>query len=174
MDYKCLKSIAQQILFCYGRNLAEPIPLYLGLCELSKESNILYNLRKQTGFDNWKIRTSESNCVEMFKDSLKIVYLSADSKNVLDRLEIGTCYVIGGIVDRNKYKGLCEGKAKDLGIETARFPLLENIKLTSSCVLASNHCFDIIHEIKNDKSWRDALESVIPQRKRETNEKIDE
>lgn len=161
-----IKSMSQQISFCYGRNLAEEVPLYLGLCEVAQDSKILKELQKRSGFNNWKLAISDMNVSKMFYDSKKIVYLSADSDTVLDRLESGVCYVIGGIVDRNRYKGLCNDKAKEFGFETARFPLLENVTLTSSCVLATNHCFDIIHELKNGKSWKEALEGVIPARKR--------
>ncbi|RWA03535.1 hypothetical protein EKO27_g11569 [Xylaria grammica] len=42
-----------------------------------------------------------------------IVYLTADSPYTLDRLEPNTCYVIGGIIDKNREKGLCYRIARE-------------------------------------------------------------
>lgn len=48
---------------------------------------------------NW----SEKLYNEVF-DKEKIVYLSAESKNILTTLEEGKVYVIGGLVDHNSKK----------------------------------------------------------------------
>ena len=50
----------------------------------------------------------------------EIVYLTADSENVIDTLDATKVYVIGGIVDRNRYKSLTLDRAKERGIQTAR------------------------------------------------------
>ncbi|KAK0527418.1 tRNA (guanine(9)-N(1))-methyltransferase [Tilletia horrida] len=52
-----------------------------------------------------------------------VIYLTADSENVIDRLEEGKAYVLGGIVDKNRYKSLCLNKANTLGIQTAQLPI---------------------------------------------------
>lgn len=43
-------------------------------------------------------------------DALKphLVYLSADSPNILTHLEPGTVYVVGGLIDRNRFKGITQ------------------------------------------------------------------
>jgi len=68
----------------------------------------------------------------------KIVYLSADSPNTITQLDPGTCYVLGGIVDKNRYPFLCQKKAEALGIETAQLPIGEYIQMSSRRVLTVN------------------------------------
>lgn len=71
------------------------------------------------------------------KDSL--VYLTADSENVIEELESGKTYVLGGIVDKNRYKKLCYNIAHEAGIQTARLPLGEYLEMQTRKVLTINH-----------------------------------
>ncbi|KZL82307.1 trna (guanine-n -)-methyltransferase [Colletotrichum incanum] len=99
-------------------------------------------------------------------DELKnIVYLSSDSVNTLDRLEPNTSYVIGGLVDRNREKGLCHRRAREMGIRTAKLPIGEYMNLSSRRVLATNHVVEIMLKWLETGSWAEAFLSVIPKRK---------
>ncbi|CAO1629948.1 unnamed protein product [Jaminaea pallidilutea] len=77
-----------------------------------------------------------------------VVYLTADSNETIDRLEEGKTYVIGAVVDRNRYKNLCLRKAQSLGIRHARLPIdasnLEGKSLASRKVLTINQVLDIL------------------------------
>lgn len=61
-----------------------------------------------------------------------MVYLTADSDKELETLERGKVYVLGGIVDRNRHKGICSGKAAQLGVQTAKLPLGRYVRLGTS------------------------------------------
>lgn len=50
----------------------------------------------------------------------QIVYLSADAEETLTELKKDEIYIIGGIVDRNRYKFLTLNKAERLGIRCAK------------------------------------------------------
>lgn len=52
-----------------------------------------------------------------------IIYLTGDSPNVLTTIEEGKTYILGGIVDRNRYKKLCFDKAEQQGIQHAQLPI---------------------------------------------------
>lgn len=100
------------------------------------------------------------------KDEYKdIVYLSSDSPYTLDRLEPNTSYVIGGLVDKNREKGLCYKRARELGIRTARLPIGEYMVMQSRTVLATNHVVEIMLKWLEYENWGDAFLSVIPKRK---------
>lgn len=71
----------------------------------------------------------------------RVIYLSADSDTVLTGpLDPSAVYVVGGIVDKNRHKGLSARVAAELGIETGRFPIEEEgIRLSSCTVLSTMH-----------------------------------
>ncbi|KAM0276402.1 hypothetical protein ACHAQH_006804 [Verticillium albo-atrum] len=99
-------------------------------------------------------------------DELKsIVYLSAESPNTLDRLEPNTSYIIGGLVDHNREKGLCHRLAREKGIRTAKLPIGEYLEMASRRVLATNHVVEIMLKWLETGDWGKAFLEVIPKRK---------
>lgn len=142
-------------------------------------------LAKVTGFDSWAVTTHEENLRDAYPRE-GLVYLSADSDTVLTTVDPGTTYVLGGIVDRNRHKGLMARVAADLGVRTARLPIDEFIKMSTCRVLTTNHgalnlchhqsstalsrirglaVFEIMAHHVEGMSWRDAFLKVIPGRK---------
>ncbi len=95
------------------------------------------------------------------------MYLTADSSNVIQTLDDKKVYIIGGIVDRNRYKQLTLDKANKEGIQHAKLPIGDFMHLKSSTVLTVNHVFEIVAEWYQTKDWRGALNKVIPDRKQE-------
>ena len=94
-----------------------------------------------------------------------IVYLTADSPYTIDRLEPNTCYVIGGIIDKNREKGLCYRIAREKNVRTAKLPIGEFMVLQSRHVLATNHVMDIMLKYLELGDWGEAFMRVIPTRK---------
>lgn len=94
-----------------------------------------------------------------------IVYLTADSPYVLERLEPNTCYVIGGIIDRNRHKGLCYKVARERKVRTAKLPIGEYMVLLDRHVLATNHVMEIMLRYLELGDWGAAFMKVIPTRK---------
>ncbi|PHH81815.1 hypothetical protein CDD82_7800 [Ophiocordyceps australis] len=99
---------------------------------------------------------------ETFSD---VVYLTSESPYTLQRLEPHTCYVVGGLVDRNREKGLCYRRARERGIRTAKLPIGQFMVMHSRQVLATNHVVEIMLKWLECGDWAEAFLAVIPKRK---------
>ncbi|ELP84093.1 methyltransferase, putative [Entamoeba invadens IP1] len=159
------KSFFNQIQMLYGQNRKYTKPLRIRC--LGVDGRIKESVTKVNG-QNWKGVTFEDEKIDTVKDIVNCIYLTAESKNVLESIDEDTYYVIGGIVDHNKFKGLCNEKAEKLGIKTARLPISENVVCLGRKVLTVNQVFEILGEFCQCKNWKTALEKVMPQRKQET------
>ena len=91
--------------------------------------------------------------------------MTADSPNVIDELDESKVYIIGGIVDRNRYKNLTFDKAIAQGISHAKLPILDHVKLSTSSVLTINQIFEMMVVQFHLKNWKETFEKVIPERK---------
>lgn len=94
-----------------------------------------------------------------------VVYLSSDSPYTIEKLEPNTTYVIGGIVDKNRHKGICYKRACERGIRTGKLPIGEYMSMQSRTVLAINHVVEILLRWLETGDWGQAFLSVIPKRK---------
>lgn len=160
-----LASLVQQVMYSYSANAKAAVPACLSLTGCVGE--ILGHLKRMSGFENWLLHKEEQSYLEVFKDRKEdLVYLTADSNHVIEQLEDSKIYIIGGLVDRNRWKGLTLEKAKSQGISTAKLPINEHMKLTSSAVLTVNQVVEIFLRFIETRNWDSALQQAIPSRKR--------
>lgn len=164
MKDKDLSSLCSQLLRIYtaNRRASKPIPLHF--TGLKENTNMYEALEKNEGWKNWDIMPHSESYVELFEKD-KIVYLTSESSDILEKFEDNHCYVIGGIVDHNSQKGLTFDIAQKQGIKTARLPLSEYVTISSRSVLTVNQCFEILLGISEGKAWKEILMEVLPQRK---------
>lgn len=105
----------------------------------------------------------------------KIVYLSADGDETLEDLKKDEIYIIGGIVDRNRYKFLTLEKAKRLGFRCAKLPL-ELVKFHGSRVLTVNNgirerkkgsfvVIELLVRFNTSADWKQVIQESVPVRK---------
>jgi tRNA (guanine9-N1)-methyltransferase len=94
-----------------------------------------------------------------------IVYLTSDSPHTLDVLAPYTSYIIGGLVDKNRHKGVCFKRACARYIPTAKLPIGKYMTMQSRSVLATNHVVEIMVRWLEHGDWARAFTEVIPKRK---------
>lgn len=98
-------------------------------------------------------------------DSGEIIYLSSDSPDTLSTLRPYSTYIVGGLVDKNRHKGICYRTACEQGIKTAKLPIGEYLNMQSRKVLTTNHVVEIMIRYLECGDWGEAFLKVIPKRK---------
>lgn len=120
-------------MYCYAVNgrCTSPSHLWLTGCEGIMGTH----LKRIPGFDKWIIEKENQSYIEAFQDQKEnLVYLTADAETILDDLDPKKIYIIGGLVDRNRWKGLTMKKAEEQGIQAAKLPIGTYLKMSSSQV----------------------------------------
>uniref|UniRef100_A0A0A9G621 tRNA (guanine(9)-N(1))-methyltransferase n=1 Tax=Arundo donax TaxID=35708 RepID=A0A0A9G621_ARUDO len=160
-----IHSLTQQIMYCYAVNGRSANPAHLWLTGCNGE--MATHLQRIPGHDKWIIEKEAKAYLEAFEDRKEnLVYLTADAETVLDDLDMSKIYIIGGLVDRNRWKGITLKKAAEQGIQSAKLPIGNYLKMSSSQVLTVNQVFEIMLKFVETRDWKTAFFHVIPQRKR--------
>ena len=186
-----IKSLSTQITRCYSDNRSAPFRVHLAVASfggrLKERHDVILNKQYQSwsGFhflsddfvtvsdkaEGWMEPDSENVSGALASEGSpeeprkEIVYLSSESDVTLERLHPNSTYIIGGLVDRNRHKGLCFKRAKDRGIRTAKLPIGDFMEMNSRQVLATNHVLEIMLKWLETGSWAEAFMEVIPKRK---------
>ena len=95
----------------------------------------------------------------------EIVYLTSEADDTLTELKPYSTYIIGGLVDKNREKGICYKRATKRGVKTARLPIEDFMDMQSRKVLATNHVNEIMLKWLECGDWGEAFMKVIPKRK---------
>jgi len=118
-------------MYCYAVNgrCASPARIWLTGCGGEMETQ----LQRIPGFNKWIIEKEDKSYIEALQDQKEtLVYLTADTETILDDLDPTKIYIIGGLVDRNRWKGITMKKANDQVIQSARLPIGSYLKMSSS------------------------------------------
>ncbi|SMR60686.1 unnamed protein product [Zymoseptoria tritici ST99CH_1E4] len=114
-------------------------------------------------FDRPEDPTDEE--IEKLKAAGEVVYLTSEATSDLTELKPYSTYIIGGLVDKNRAKGICFKRATQAGIKTARLPIGEFMEMQSRKVLATNHVNEIMVKWLECGDWAAAFMKAIPKRK---------
>ncbi|RVE43440.1 hypothetical protein evm_011891 [Chilo suppressalis] len=156
--YKVIK----QILRCYSVNRRSESPLQFHITSFGEKSR--NDISRHNGYENWDVEFHEEPYLDLFPKE-KLVYLTSESENIIENFEENTFYVIGGLVDHNKHKGLCHTIAKDQGIRHGQLPLDKYVNMKTRKVLTIDHVFEIVLRVSEGLAWQETLMKVLPVRK---------
>lgn len=161
MNDKEINSLSNQITRIYSskRHCKYNLPLIITsfggkLQERFEKSIPEYRLWKGIEFDAKDIPLDK-----------EFVYLTADTDEIIEKLNEGTTYIIGGIVDKNRHKNLCVDKAKKLGLKVGKLPIDKYIEINGRQVLATSHVYEICCKWFETKDWKESFNAILPPRK---------
>ncbi|CAI5448032.1 unnamed protein product [Caenorhabditis angaria] len=162
MSEKDQKRSVRQINWCYTANRHSAQPFQLHLVGFNGPSRKIYD--NVEGAENQDVFCHDTKLEDTFKPE-EIVYLSAESDNVLETLDDSKVYVIGGLVDHNFHKGLCHKLAVEKKFGHARLPIDEYVHLKTRRVLTINQVYEILVHFSTHGDWEKAFLSIVPGRK---------
>uniref|UniRef100_M4BYY6 tRNA (guanine(9)-N(1))-methyltransferase n=1 Tax=Hyaloperonospora arabidopsidis (strain Emoy2) TaxID=559515 RepID=M4BYY6_HYAAE len=164
MNDKELRSLANQLKFCYGAIKKMPEPFQLIFCNPSER---LEHSLERFGASHWHVqwRRDSASVADHFEPD-QLVYLSPDSPNVLNKIDPEKIYVVGGIVDKSRKKGATLNAALEAGVTTVRLPIQEYIPERLDHILNVNTVLDVLILSQGTDDWTRVLELALPQRKR--------
>lgn len=160
---KDIAKLIKQILRCYTLNRRAMAPLQFSLTSFNGKSK--KEMEKHNGYEHWDVKFEPDSYMNVYSKD-KIVYLTSESPNMIDKLDHSCIYVIGGLVDHNRHKGLCHKLAVDNGIKHGRLPLDKFLLMKARKVLTIDHVFEILLRITEGKTWQEAFLQVLPERKK--------
>ncbi|CAL8243598.1 unnamed protein product [Lota lota] len=142
-------------------------PFHLHFCNLQPDGGYRQQLVKRYGADAWDrllITETPRRHVDVFPRE-RLVYLTADSPNILRTFDPSKVYVVGAMVDRSIQSGLSFANAKRLQLATARLPLDQFLRWEIGAkTLTLDQMIRILLAIKDTGSWEQAL-AFVPKRK---------
>ncbi|KAM6223988.1 tRNA methyltransferase 10 homolog C [Rhynchocyon petersi] len=166
MTPKEMQNTVSQLLQSEGYNRRDVDPFHIYFCNLKTDGDYYRELVKRYG-EKWNkllLTTTEKSHVDLFPKD-KIIYLTADSPNVMTSFKHDKIYIIGSFVDKNIRPGISLAIAKRLKLATECLPLDKYLQWeTGTKNLTLDQMMRIMLCLKNNGGWEEAL-NFVPKRK---------
>lgn len=167
MSKREIENTVSQLMEVEAWNRRAIEPYHLHLCNLQSDSYYKEQLLKRYGPEAWDrlfITSTDQQHLQLFPKE-DLVYLTADSPNVLRTYDHSKVYIIGALVDRSIQSGLSLANAKRLKLATARLPLDEFLHWDIGAKnLTLDQMIRIMLTLKETGKWTEALR-FVPTRK---------
>ncbi|XP_061891312.1 tRNA methyltransferase 10 homolog C [Entelurus aequoreus] len=170
MSRREIVNTVSQLMELEGWNRRDNEPYHLHFCNLQPDGAYMAELVKRYGASTWErllITSTDRQAVDLFPAD-RLVYLTADSPNVLRKFDHSKVYIVGGLVDRSILSGVSLANAKRQKLATARLPLDEFLNWEMGAKnLTLDQMIRIMLTIKETGKWEEALK-FVPKRKHTT------
>ncbi|KAF8915419.1 guanine-1-methyltransferase-domain-containing protein [Mucidula mucida] len=169
MSEKEIQSLCSQLAYTYSANRQASYPFSLVFSSLNGRTLTRLENTGDAAHTRWsntewwqedyhKLWSTSSDSQSSDEIKRNVVYLTADTQDELTELRSDEIYIIGGLVDRNRYKNLCFDKAQESGIRTARLPIGRYLSnMPTRKVLTVNQVFEIMLKWVETRDWEQAL-----------------
>ncbi|XP_072470245.1 tRNA methyltransferase 10 homolog C [Notamacropus eugenii] len=166
MPERDLKNTVCQLLESEGANRKNIDPFHIYFCNLKVDGvyhkELLYRYKEK--WDQLLLTTTEKSHVDIFpRESL--IYLTADSPNVMSTFRHDKIYIIGSFVDKCSQPRISYANAKRLKLANERLPLDRYLHWEiGNKNLTLDQMMRILLTLKNTGDWEKALQ-FVPRRK---------
>ena len=160
MSDREIASLASQLGYCYSAVRKASYPMHLVFA--SHGGRTAEKLCH--GSEHWHVTYEPRHYLDAYARE-RLVYLSSESEVALGALDPHGVYIVGGLVDHNRHKGLTHQQAVDAGVRTARLPIDEHVAMSQRQVLAVNHVVEILTHRASGLDWAAALMRAMPERR---------
>ncbi|KAJ2520746.1 tRNA (guanine(9)-N(1))-methyltransferase [Coemansia sp. RSA 1939] len=166
MSQREVRSVCAQVGRCYAvnRQTAAPVDLHITRLHGQARRHFDTSMAQHRNWDPSYVAMEDAEYLDLFPAG-RLVYLTADSPNVIESLDSASVYVIGGIVDKNRFPRLTLEKAAAQGIAHAQLPIAKYVRMATRKVMTVNQIFEMLVRFLAVGDWERAFVDVIPSRK---------
>lgn len=166
MSQREMENAVKQMMEAEGINRRGVDPFHLHYCNLKVDGPYHKVFLKRYGeaWDKLLVTVTDQSHVEVFPRD-QLVYLTADSPNIMETFEHDKIYIIGSLVDKSIQTGVSLAQAKRLKLETARLPLDKYLNWEEGAKnLTLDQMMQILMSLKDSGDWMKAFQ-FVPRRK---------
>lgn len=157
---------AKQLTYGFSANRNHREPFDIHICNANIEGETIRALKKSIPTltaPHFPIEVHTESHVNLFPKN-QLVYLTPDSRDVLETFNPDDIYIVSGFIDRANHGPVTMAKAKEQRLRTAWFPVTRYLQWRGSMDLPLNIIISILLDFKKTGDWNIALQKV-PKRK---------
>ena len=166
-----IQSVGRQMSKIYQMNrMQSKEPFDLHFCNCDPNSRVMKNFLKYLNpikdFDKYYVNIHSETYSQLFPNE-RLIYLSPDSKYVMEEYEHNAIYILGSLVGKTCRLPLTRDKAVGEGIECYKLPIHKYVELNPLVkkTLSFQSCFKILLEMKDHNDWELAFKRGIQEHK---------